>query len=88
VLHDRGLFSFHEQDFYCGKRVLELGCGIGVPGLSAALLGAKEVVLTDMVKKLMIHVNDISRGPLSWRMNTKVPLGGSTTMDQRQYPTE
>lgn len=34
-------------DLVRGKRVLELGCGAAAPGLVAALLGARDVVVTD-----------------------------------------
>ena len=33
--------------FFAGKRVLELGCGTGLPGIVAARLGASRLVLTD-----------------------------------------
>ncbi|KAL7680940.1 putative lysine methyltransferase, S-adenosyl-L-methionine-dependent methyltransferase [Plasmopara halstedii] len=45
ILANSALFP---PDFFLKKRVIELGCGIGVPGLATAALGAEDVVLTDM----------------------------------------
>lgn len=65
------------QGFFADKRVLELGCGIGVPGLAAAVLGSKEVVLTDLpmaVSWIQVNIDEnragftgnVSAEPLMW----------------------
>lgn len=44
------LMARHRSDFAAGARVLELGSGLGIPGLVCASVGA-EVVLTDRADK-------------------------------------
>lgn len=50
------LMSRYRADFTKGLRVLELGCGLGIPGLVLASLGA-DVVLTDRNDKDDRHHN-------------------------------
>ena len=38
---------FANPDVVRGKRVVDLGCGLGLGGIAAAMCGAKEVVMTD-----------------------------------------
>ena len=51
-----------------GRRVLELGCGVGVLGPVAALAGAREVILTDfdpVVLDLCAHNQALNRAALA-----------------------
>ena len=50
----KGMCDFLESrpEEVAGKRVLELGCGTALPGLVAAVLGASDVLLTDMAEAL------------------------------------
>eukprot|EP00752_Nemacystus_decipiens_P007579 g6772.t1 len=41
----------HPEDVRA-RGILELGCGVGLPGVAAAVLGAEEVTLTDMAEGL------------------------------------
>jgi predicted nicotinamide N-methyase len=49
-----------------GKRVVEIGCGLGLPGIVAGLLGGK-VVLTDYLKPALKFAAD------NWKLNIASP---------------
>ncbi|OQS05081.1 kinesin, partial [Thraustotheca clavata] len=76
----------HEYGYLKGKAVLELGCGTGVVGLAAALLGADQVVLTDQDQvQFLIHHNaqlnhlsqDVVVATYDWGTPLKGPLAQS-----------
>ena len=82
-------YLVQHRGFIQGKNVLELGCGLGLPGFVCALLGASKVGLTDrpLVAKLCakgISLNGLSRDrvfaeALEWRD------GDVKELKQRQF---
>lgn len=48
-----------------GKSVLELGCGPGIGGISAGLIGAKEVILTDLDYSIPLACKNIKLNAVS-----------------------
>merc|ERR1719197_802646 len=52
------LLTAHRSDLAKGTRVLELGCGLGLPGMVCAIVGA-DVVLTDREEQSDPAVNSL-----------------------------
>jgi predicted nicotinamide N-methyase len=61
---------------HSGMTVIELGCGIGLPGIVAGLLGAK-VTLTDYLPEALDHARH------NWELNLSPPFQGEL-LDWRQ----
>jgi predicted nicotinamide N-methyase len=75
----KGRDLFHFQD----KTVLELGAGVGLPGLTAALLGASRVVLTDTAPLVPALVKNVEANGLQDRVEVRELVWGSDEFPSR-----
>ncbi|CAM9826957.1 unnamed protein product, partial [Pylaiella littoralis] len=67
-----------------GKGVLELGCGVGLPGVAAAVLGAAEVTLTDMAAGRQAFERTVELNPVvANRLEGRVLQWGDETATAR-----
>lgn len=67
-------FDF-ELEFLKGKKVVELGAGTGLVGLSCAVLGAREVILTDLPYAVENLNDNVRRNVGAWRGLVQGPPG-------------
>lgn len=71
-----GKYLVRENIIQPGWKVTEIGCGLGLPGIVAGMLGA-EVLLTDYLEEPLEFLK------INWEKNSKAPLQ-TLKMDWRQ----
>jgi predicted nicotinamide N-methyase len=71
-----GKYLVRENIIQTGLKVTEIGCGLGLPGIVAGMLGA-EVLLTDYLEEPLEFLK------INWEQNLKAPLQ-TLKMDWRQ----
>lgn len=74
-----GKYLVREKVIQPGQKVTEIGCGLGLPGIVAGLLGA-DVLLTDYLAEPLEFLK------INWEQNAKTPLK-TLQMDWRQPAT-
>jgi predicted nicotinamide N-methyase len=74
---------FARPELVRGKRVIDLGCGLGIAGIAAAMVGAREVVMTDREERALWcalagckanGVRDVREMPREWNFPDDVEL--------------
>ena len=74
---------FAEPELVRGKRVIDLGCGLGIAGIAAAMVGAREVVMTDREERALWcalagckanGLRDVREMPREWNFPDDVEL--------------
>jgi len=74
---------FDNPELVRGKRVIDLGCGLGLGGIAAALVGAREVVMSDREERALWcalsgcranGIKDVREIPAQWNAPDDVEL--------------
>jgi len=82
---------FERPELVRGKRVIDLGCGLGIAGIAAAMCGAKEVVMSDREERALWcalagcranGVRDVRSLAREWNFPDDVELPPLPTFDE------
>ncbi|MCC7302178.1 MAG: 50S ribosomal protein L11 methyltransferase [Bacteroidia bacterium] len=84
-----------------GKKVLEIGCGLGLPGIVAGKLGARKVIFSDLLPEPLLfarvnwernNLGDAVFQPADWMRQEELPvadviLASDVAYERRFFPS-